>query len=274
MKRLLLTMMVLLMIGRSSAMASPVFLSAERFGYDGNWSRYASLVDAMANVNVTETGLMPQRDLSIYVSQGITDNPFDPEFDILTNWYSGSGNPSNTNYGFFQYYDADASTVTSLDGYWNSDLTEFTLQATAAGADYSSDFARFGERTGGSGAATEAYFHELEVDLTISGLSSSFNSTTGRYEGGDTSSASISGMISGIVENVGTDSTRHGFYVFQLDLNNSSWAYDNGHVTSGQLEAFSTSAVPEPTSMALALTVLPIGLIWLRRREERRKAKK
>lgn len=272
-RRLFLMVMMVMVTGFRVAEAGPTFLNVERFGYAGSWTRYSSLADAMSGMNPVEVGTMPQRDFTAYISQDVSDNPFDPEFDLLTNWYSGTSNPSNTNYGFLQHYDADASTVTALNSYWSSDLTEFTLTASASGADYANDFARFGERPGGPGSATEAYFHSLEVDLTISDLTASYNSTLDRYEGTDTGSSMISGSLTGIVENVGTDSSRHGFYAYELDLNNSSWAYDNGHVDAGQLTAYSSSVVPEPSSMALVVTSFPIGLIWLRKRRKRQERK-
>lgn len=264
MSRLWVVVAVLLGSHTAVATAGPIFLIAERFGYEGSWTRHATLADAMSGMNVSETGTMPQRDITFYISQGVTDNPSDPAFDILTNWYSGSSNPSNTNYGFFQHFDADASTVTALDSYWSSDLTEFTLTASASGADYPNDYARFGER---GGPGTTAYFHSLELDLTVSGLTASYNSTLDRYEGTDTASAMISGSLSGIVENVGADPTRNGFYAYDLTLNSDSWAYDNGYVTDGQVTAYSSHVVPEPSSMALVMTSLTIGLIcWRKKR--------
>lgn len=245
-----------------AASAGMVFLSAERFGYTGTWQRYDSLADAQARTNATETGVLPQRDLSIYVSEGMTGSA--PEFEIMTRWWGPDpGNPNGANEGFFQYYDRGGNTLTSMDTYWNGALTSFTLKASASGA----DSARFGERAGGTTRDTESFFHDLQICLTIDGLAGNYNSVTGQYEGTDTSAATIDGTITGIVENVGPDCSRHGFYVFQLDLNNVSWAYDNCRVSDGELQAFTGASAPEPASAALFLGgLVTTGIFWRRRK--------
>lgn len=266
MTRLLSLIVICLPLGASVAQGALVttFFDSGRFGYTGTWTRYATLGDAQTSTNPTEFGSMPQRDIAFYVTQNIPENsPFDPSYIILTRWYDpDSGNPSNTNEGFFQYYDDNSSTLMSLNSYWNAALTAFTLQAHSENADYAGDFARFGERAGGPGTDTEAFFHVMDIDLTVNGLVGSYNSLTGRYEGTDTASASINGTISGIVENVGTNATRHGFYVFELTLNDTSWAVENGHVETGDLIAYSVAAVPEsPLTFVLLLSLIPVGML-------------
>lgn len=237
----------------NTASAGMTALIADNFGYVGSWTRHDTLADAQAGSNIVETGGMPQRDLSIYILNEVDSSPFSPTFIILTRWYDpGSGNPNNTNEGFFQYYDDDFSTVTSIVSSLSADLMSYNLVAHAEGASSANDFARFGERAGGAGVDTNAYFHEIDLDLTLTGLSTTYNAGTMAYESAGTAGSSISGSLSGIVENVGPDTSRNGFYVFNLALNNTSWAQDEGHTSfAGISSSTDTPPVPEPSSLML-----------------------
>ena len=104
-------------------------ISTDRFGYTGVVKRYGTLADAQAGSNSTSEYSIGNRDLSLYIKDGIVvvmgswwytivDNTNgyakdDPAGDRL---YSGYGNTrGNSGRGFVQLYDGDASTVTSAD---------------------------------------------------------------------------------------------------------------------------------------------------------------
>ena len=213
--------------------------SSERFGYTGVVSVYASYPDAMAQKNPIRSGLaFPQRDGSLYVARAMGGQY--GEFNaILTNWFAspnrdGQANPNNTNAGFFQMYDADASNWSNQKGTWSKDKKSFTVEGTGKRASYPSvedpgDYARLWNAgaPAGSGEATKGTFYSYEYKLTATGLDGQLDPGS-KLVKNTKNASSYSGYFRGIFRN---ESVRHqesnGFYRVDLTFNNSSWAVAN-----------------------------------------------
>lgn len=249
------------------------FMSTDLMSYDMTMTKYATLSDAQNATNalgsytLTDGATNDRRDMGTYFVRDVAT--FDTDQAIfLTAWwyttdpnngqYSGWGNPNNTNTGFIQMYDGDASTVTTWDAQWSvlnagvADGSTFTLSAQGAGADYTSDFARLWHgATGGAGSLTRGIFHNWNFQYSASGLTADWDNTHGLYAAYDHPDA-VTGSISGIFENTNTTDTQYnGFYVFNGTLNVGSWAYAQGGNLNGAFSDSAFGAVPEPGSMAL-----------------------
>lgn len=231
---------IALILFQGAAVAPPTdaafFASTERIGYVGTISVYDSLKDAQEGRNPRYANIpVPQRDLVIYV---VRNRPtfYDDFNSILTLWYPNEGdNPNNQNEGFVQMYDSNADNWKNHIGYWRSDLDTYVLDVKGENASYplgeaAGDFARLWNagagRTGGEG--TKGTFITYQYQLVASGLKAADPDKDGFYE--NTSNAtSYSGFFRGIFRN---ESERYplsnGYYVFELRINNVSWAVKNG----------------------------------------------
>lgn len=223
-----------------SAPAPEKFLaSSERFGYTGTVSVYRSFADATARKNPIRTNLyFPQRDMSFYVARGMGGEY--GEFNaILTNWYAspnrdGIANPNNTNNGFLQMYDADASNWQNQKGTWSKDKKTFTVQGTGKRASYPSvddpgDYARLWNAgaPAGAGEATKGTFLSYEYKLVATGLNGQYDNTLKQVKNTQNATG-YSGYFQAIFQN---ESVRYpesnGFYRVDVTFNNSSWAVAN-----------------------------------------------
>lgn len=286
--RLFTTLAVLLLCG---SLATAGFLvSTDRTSYTGNVTRYATLADAQAGTNALGTyGLpdrataapynTPYRDVAVYFVHDAATLDVDASI-FMTAWYyttnaaqpaySGWGNPNNTNTGFTQLYDADASTNTSAVGYWNNSLDQFTLQASGVNADYANDYARFWHApgVGGAGGLTRGKFVSWVIDATYGGLSASYNAGLGGFEATG-HPGSVSGTFTAIFENDNVvDAQYNGFYAINFTFGLDNWAYGNQADLNGAFidsYFFSTSVIPAPG--AVLLGALGVVLMVLLRRK-------
>jgi hypothetical protein len=228
---------VLAVLGASQANAAGnadhFYASSERFGYTGTVSVYDTWADANSGRNARCSKIVwPQRDGAIYVVKNAPE--YDADYNvIMTNWFANNGaSPSDTNEGFFQLYDENADAWQNQKASWSRDLNTFTVSAKGRNATYGSpdpmDYARLWNACApaGSGEATGGTFLKYEYQLVATGLngvedSSGFITNT-------TDASDYSGYFRGIFQNQSTSSpASNGYYVFDIQFNNISWAADN-----------------------------------------------
>lgn len=212
------------------------YAASELFGYYGTVSVYDTWADANSgrNARCSET-VWPQRDGSIFVVKNVPD--YFPDYNlILTNWYATNGNggsPSNTNEGFFQLYDEDTDAWQNQKGSWSRDMDTFTVSAMGRNATYGSvgpeDYARLWNACAppGSGESTAGTFLRYQYQLVATGLNG-FEDDAG-FITNTTNASDYSGYFRGIFRNESTSSpASNGYYVFDLQFNNISWAAEYG----------------------------------------------
>ncbi|MEO0716071.1 MAG: hypothetical protein AAFY58_03665 [Planctomycetota bacterium] len=143
------TLTTILLVGTTaaSAHASTGFaFSSERLAYTGSLTKYATLADAQAGTNVVAgptsipnrgTGDAfdtPNRDLGLFFASNAPSYSADQAI-ALTAWYyttnpnptgtgviNGWGNPNNSNTGFMQMFDDNASSVATQSAAFRSTL--------------------------------------------------------------------------------------------------------------------------------------------------------
>jgi len=155
---------------------------------------------------------------------------------LLTNWFANNGgSPSNKNEGFFQLYDDNADAWQNQKASWSRDRNTFTVStkgryATYGSPDHPEDYARLWNvcATEGSGEATRGTFLAYEYELVATGLNG-VEDPNGFIT--NTSNASdYSGYFRGIFLNESSDYPKsNGYYVFDIQFNNCSWAVDNNY---------------------------------------------
>lgn len=252
-----------------------IFVSLNSIGYEGSWQKYASLTDAQNDVNLVQSGVVPQRDLQIFLSQGGSSAD---QFVMATGHNLGAGNPSNTNEGFLQVQDIGLTTVDSLTGGW-TDTNFDTYRVNLSGSNALARTSTAGNQevrlgVGPSDRSTAGTWHSYDLELTFSGVTSS--ETTPGVQRADDNPSSVSGNMFILFENpslLDLDSNPNanlGFYRVDISINMNSWAVDNNVPavvdTPAAFEA-STTPVPEPSTYSM-LTAIFAGfcVLFLRRR--------
>jgi len=233
---LFLAMFGVLVIATSPAFAQGksdhFYASSERFGYTGVVSVYDTWAEANSGRNERCSEGWPQRDGAIFAVKNAPEYYFDANL-ILTNWYANNGgSPSNTNEGFFQLYDLDANAWQNQKASWSRDLNTFTVRGKGRNATYGSedpmDYARLWNAcvNAGSGETTRGTFLRYEYVLIATGLNGVEDPS--RFITNTTNASNYSGYFRGIFRNESTESpASNGYYVFDLQFNNTSWAADN-----------------------------------------------
>lgn len=210
------------------------YASSERFGYLGTVSVYNTLKDAKSGKNARcSDQVWPQRDGGIFAVKGAPEYFVDSN-EILTNWWANNGaSPSDTNEGFFQLYDENADTWQNQKASWSHDRNTFTLKVKGRNATYVSkadprDYARLWNACAvqGSGETTRGTFLTYDYKLVATGLHG--------VEGPEdfikntTNASDYRGHFRGIFRNESVESpASNGYYVFDLQFNNISWAAAN-----------------------------------------------
>jgi hypothetical protein len=249
------------------------FMASDYMSYDLTMTKYASLSDAQNSVNslgsytLSDPATNDRRDLGTYFVQDVAT--FDTDYAIFTTaWYyttdpdngaySGWGNPNNTNTGFVQMYDDNASTVSSMSATWSTlnagvaDASTFSMSASGTNATHADEFARLWHgATGGTGSLTNGTFLSWDFNMTATGLTADWDGTHNLFVANDHPST-VSGGFNGIFQNDNvTDSQYNGFYVFSGTLNSDSWAYANSGDLNGAFSNSAFGAVPEPATMTV-----------------------
>ncbi|MCU0315518.1 MAG: PEP-CTERM sorting domain-containing protein [Fimbriimonadaceae bacterium] len=287
----------------TSTFATPFFAATDLMSYDMTMSRYATLADAQSGTNVVSNHVLAdaatnnRRDLGTYFVDGVPtygsnfaafltawyytteDNTNSlPKDDPAGNrYYSGWGNPNNTNTGFIQMYDDGATTISSMSGVWSTlapgvaNGSTFSLVATGenAGPGFANQSARLWHGgVGGAGSLTSGTFINYSISFTASGLTANWDPTHNLFVSTN-HPVTITGGFKGIFENSGSDSSLHGFYVYSGSFNNTSWAFNQGDAAlNGDFLESQFGAVPEP----MTLSILALGALAAKRRRKAQKA--
>lgn len=256
MRRTLFLALCLIFPAQSSAQSGFVYDYSLSYG-NGLLSAYSSLTDAQVQLNPLYASNFPTRDLALYMG---LNTPYyggsEPNFAyMLTNWFTGSPNPNNTNVGFWQTYDTDAGSVSSMSMSWaNSSMTLFQFMAqggpTIQGCTTMPP-EDCGRLWNGVNSANGGVFLDWSISLMASfSASATWNASSGLFEAMVRPYA-VSGQMAGIFY----DSTADLYYRADVALGQDSWAYDQGLLTDEVLYGASTVA-PEPATMILLLTGL------------------
>lgn len=262
-----------------TAPAHAVFLaSLNSVGYNGSWEKFASLPDAQNAINAVDSGLVPQRDLQLYLSQGRSTTD---AFQFVTWHHPLDDNPSNTNEGFVQISDFGLNTVDSLTGGW-TDSNFDTYQINLSG---SNALGQIGEGPGAivnqatrlgvgpSDRITNGDWLSYDLTLNFGGLSSS-ETSPGIQRAQDDPSL-VSGNLFVLFESPSlldlddNPNANLGFYRVDISINSVSWAVDNNVPavvdTPGLFEA-ATTPIPEPSTFAFAVAIFAATSVFSRRR--------
>lgn len=238
------------------AVAQGFAASTNRAVYSGTITRYATLADAQAGTNATFSSGIGPRDLAIFTVNNRPD-VYSNFNAILTSWYpslispnSGLGNPNNTNNGFMQLYDDNASTVSSWNGGY-IDTNTFSMSVSGLNAD-ALDVARLWNAGSPAGNAetTAGSWLSYSYDFSATGLNAVADGFGGYIN--TTNASGYSGGFLGLFQNLSIGSPEsNGFYVLDVDFSgNGNWAVANG-IADPDLFVGSMAPVPEPFTMTL-----------------------
>ncbi len=273
MRGLLFALFALLALGRTDVSAQSGFVYDYSLSYgNGLLSAYNSLSDAQQGVNQLYASDFPTRDLALYMGMNTPHYGGSQSYFayMLTNWFTGvpNTNPNNTNVGFWQVYDTDAGSVSSMSMSW-ADPSRTIFQMFAQGGPTIQGCSTIppedcGRLWNGVNAANGGVFLDWSISLTASFLSSAvWNASSGLFESMIRPNA-VSGQMAGIFY----DPTADLYYRASVELGQDSWAYKEGLLTDEVLYGAST-VVPEPATMILlASGLIVLSLVQLLKRRK------
>jgi hypothetical protein len=241
-----------------------VFVQTDRVSYTGAVAYFGDgatgRANAISGTNALSISSVANRDASIYFSQGMTgkadSNIFTTAWFYTTaantngyakddtrgnNYYSGSGNPTNTRIGLVQLYDSDGSTDASMTSQFSDETAGVyhTLNFSAfsstlstsdtAGGTYASDLTRVWN--GKSNAIAQSDRGDMlfwSIAMTLGGLNGTQANGTGPVTATG-EATSVIGSFYALLHNTNpTDLTARGYYAVALDFNLNNWAYAQG----------------------------------------------
>jgi hypothetical protein len=261
-----------------AAHASFVITDDTSFSYTGTVTDPTGVVTQIPNYvfnGTTYTG----RDASLWVTSNaptsIVGAGWENTMVLNTAWYAtlapasgyGWGNPNNTNTGFFQLYDEDSSSVTTVSGSWDSTKTVFTLSVTGSGAS-AEDYARLWDapHTGGPASDTAGTFSSYSMSLVATFANPATEEFPGWWSTYETP-VSITGSMTGTFQNESPNTALNGPYTYDLTFQGQNWASEQGASFTGSTY-YAAGAVPEPaTWLMLIVGFGMIGCAMRARRE-------
>ena len=297
MNRTLTTILSIATLAGTAAASSPTgfAFSSERLAYTGSLTKYATLADAQAGTNVVAgptsipnrgTGDAfdtPNRDLGLFFASNAPSYSNDQAI-ALTAWYfttnpnptgsgviNGWGNPNNSNTGFMQMFDADASSVATqsaaFSNFNGTEYTDFTFNSSITNALGADEFSRLwpAPTIGGAANISGGDFLSLDINIVFSGLNGT-EVAPGIIEA-NVDPTSVSGTITGIFQNTSTaDPSQNGFYTIDYTVNLDSWVFGNqASLAPGSIGYEPSFFVTVPTPASAALLGMA-GLAAARRR--------
>jgi len=256
-----LTLCLLVLPARSEAQSG--FLQDYGLSYgNGMLSAYSSYADALQNANPLYSSAFPTRDLALYMGMNTPYYGGSQSYFgyMLTNWFTGSPNPNNTNVGFWQVYDTDGGSISSMNMFWaNPSMTVFQLMASGGPTIQGCSTIPpqdCGRLWNGVSSANGGVFLDWSINLSASfGSSAVWNVSSGLFES-ILRPNSVSGQMAGIFY----DPNAGLYYQASVEIGQDSWAYDQGLITDDVLYGASL-VVPEPATMILLATGL-LGMFF------------
>lgn len=234
--------------------ATPFYAVTNQIGYSGT----VTYIPIGESTPVVVSTSIP-RDGYVYISNATGDE----SNYFMSNWFEDP--QSNVNDSFFQIWDNNGNTDTSISGTWDSSFTEFNLSVTGGNANYADDYARAWMPD--QSTAARGVWTDYTLTLTASGMTIVED---GGWYVNNTAPTSISGTFSGtFVSDVYTytsgQTTFENTYQVELELNSN--LFDDKDFTGSSYNYFA-APVPEPSTIIL-MGIGLLGLVGIKTRKKK-----